>query len=192
MRRAAAALLALLAVAGCATRPPVPDAAGFSPPPEAWSLEGRLALSNGRDGGSGTLLWEHRPELSELSFVGAFGRGSWRLRVQTGLAELTLADGQRYVAADVNDLVARTTGWSIPVGALAYWVTGQPEPGQDAGIQRGRDGKIDALRQHEWSVQFAGELALETKVLPRKITATKDGDRVRLVIRRWERLPAGA
>ncbi|MEM1089498.1 MAG: lipoprotein insertase outer membrane protein LolB [Pseudomonadota bacterium] len=182
--------LLLLLVTACATRQPAPAPVPVELPGQ-WELEGRLALANGRDGGSGTLSWSHQAELSQLAFVGAFGRGAWRLTVTPVSAELVLSDGQVYRAPEVSELVADLTGWQIPVEALTWWVVGSAQPGFPATEQRHETGYLTALRQHGWQVKFEGRLSAGPGTLPRKITAVRGKDRVRLLVKGW-RLPETA
>ncbi len=153
--------------------------------PSDWQLEGRLALSNGRDGGSGSLSWTQHSNDSQLAFVGAFGRGGWRLTVTPGNAELALNDGQVMVAPAVGELVTRATGWEIPVEALTFWVTGRAQPGFPVTTEENPLGYLDRLTQHGWRVQFDGRLPVGNGSLPRKITATRGSDKVRLLVKRW-------
>lgn len=182
-------LVLLCALAGCAGRQPASQTAATSQAADAlgehWQLKGRLALSNGRDGGSGTLTWQNSPQVSQLAFVGAFGRGSWRLTVTPGQAELTLSDGQIRRAADVTALIEAATGWQVPVQALRHWVTGQAEPGVPASVEAHPEGYLTSLRQHGWLVQFAGRRQVGDTSAPRKITATRGDERVRLLVKSW-------
>jgi outer membrane biogenesis lipoprotein LolB len=51
------------------------------------------------------------------------------------------------------------------------------------------DGRFSLIQQHGWTVQIEGRHELRDQLLPRKITATRGGDRVRLLIKDWK-LPA--
>ncbi len=192
LRVTAAALILLLAACAGRQPPSTRPGDGFDQSRVAanWRLEGRLALSNGRDGGSGTLTWLQQPGGSQMAFVGAFGRGSWRLTVNPQQAELVLSDGQTSLAPEVGTLVAQATGWEIPVEALTHWVTGAAQPGYPADLNHHPKGYLSALSQHGWRVQFDGRLKAGDITLPRKITATRGPDRVRLLVRQWDLVAA--
>ncbi len=182
------ALLALaLGVCGCAVRPmtPAPPLGAGAELLTDWEFSGRLALSDGRDGGSGRLDWQQRGDRAELRFHGAFGRGGWRLTATREEATLEFADGGRYRAARVEALVRDHVGWEVPVEALRYWVRGLAEPGARATPRYDRSGRLTEIRQHQWNVQYEGSVVVDEISLPRKVTATRDRHRVRLVIRRW-------
>ncbi|MFK7956010.1 MAG: lipoprotein insertase outer membrane protein LolB [Lysobacterales bacterium] len=181
-------MLISLMLSGCAGREfkQASDPLSGASSPRNWQLDGRLALSNGRDGGSGSLTWQQRGSDAQLSFVGAFGRGGWRMTVTPFQAELVLSDGQVMVASDVGEVVTRATGWKIPVEALTYWVTGRAQPGFPATTDANPAGHLESLNQHGWRVQFDGRLPAGDGALPRKITATRGTDKVRLLVKRWQ------
>lgn len=164
---------------------PVPAAGPVDSLGDQWTVSGRLALSNGRDGGSGTLTWSQDGERGELVFVGAFGRGGWRLTTGPELAVLQTADGQVHHAENVADLVQQQTGWQVPVDALRYWIRGLPQPQSEVRLERRRDGRLSALQQHGWLVRFDGVLQTAPGNPPRKITADRNGHRVRLLVTSW-------
>ena len=48
-------------------------------PVDTWALEGRLAVSDARDGGTGFLSWRQQRGDSRMDFHGALGRGAFSL-----------------------------------------------------------------------------------------------------------------
>jgi outer membrane lipoprotein LolB len=153
-----------------------------------WHLQGRLALSNGRDGGSGQLSWHQADRRAELQFIGALGRGSWRLKVDDDLAELETAEHGVLQAPDVETLVSDRLGWQIPVDSLRYWVLGGLDPLRTGHDNFDRNGRLTYLRQAGWLVEYEGWIEVGDHWLPRKVTASQDGNRVRILVKNW-RLP---
>ena len=181
--RVAAAVLLATVIGGCAGKMPREPARVV----DAWQLQGRLALANGRDGGSGTLFWQQTQGGTSMQFHGALGRGSWRLDASAGGAVLTLADSRQFNAPTISALLERHIEWEIPVDALTYWVVGQPAPGEHK-LSHGYDGYIDLLQQRGWTIEFDGYRALAGRTLPRKIVARRNGDEVRLIVTDWKPL----
>lgn len=177
-------LTLIVVVAGCAARQPREP---VPPAMDSWKMQGRLALANGRDGGSGTLFWEQSPSSTQLQFHGALGRGSWRLAADRSGAVLTLSDSRQFRAPSVSELIERHIEWDIPVDALTHWVLGRPAPGTHQ-IGHGYDGHIDLLQQFDWTIEFDGYRPISGHVLPRKIVARRGGDEVRLIVSDWEPL----
>jgi len=154
--------------------------------PQDWSFSGRLALANGRDGGSGQLSWEQAGETSELQFVGAFGRGSWQLSVVPGEAVLRLNDGRVYRAGDVKQLIDQHSQWDIPLDALQNWVLGLPANTGKVSTRTDKIGRLEVLVQQGWRVTYNGYYDVDGTWLPRKLYAKKDGNTVRLIVKQWQ------
>jgi outer membrane lipoprotein LolB len=116
---------------------------------EQWAFEGRLAVNDGQDGGSGHFNWQRHGEASSMDFHGALGRGAWRLEADRNGAVLELADGEIDRAPSVGQLVERRLGWKIPVDALSWWVKGCTAPGN----WDQRDSYTVKLAIRDWSLR---------------------------------------
>ena len=150
-----------------------------------WTLHGRLALSNGRDGGSGQLTWRQSPQRAELRFIGALGRGSWRLQVTEHGAELESAAIGLVRDADVETLLRDQLGWELPVDSMRYWVSGMLNPGLTGTDVFDRRGRLLRLRQAGWLVVYDGWIDVQGTWLPRKVTATRGGNQIRILVKKW-------
>jgi outer membrane lipoprotein LolB len=150
-----------------------------------WKLQGRLALSNGRDGGSGQLTWQQSPQRADLQFIGALGRGSWRLRVIENLAELETAQIGLVQAPDVQTLLRQHLDWEIPVDSMRFWVLGRLNPEEPGSDNFDRRGRLLRLRQSGWLVEYDGWIDVTGVWLPRKVTASRDGNQVRILVKTW-------
>jgi outer membrane lipoprotein LolB len=151
-----------------------------------WSLEGRLAISNDDDGGSGHFSWKKRIFSDRMDFHGALGRGAWRLEADENGAVLEMSDGRVYQAGSVGDLVSNRIGWDIPVDQLAWWVRGLAAPGESGHRILGEEGKLIELQQTGWTIEFSAYRAFDGIELPVKLTAQRADSRVKLAIKRWE------
>jgi outer membrane lipoprotein LolB len=193
----AAALLAATLLAGCtAMRPMDSQQAAWQPlyeqrasrlgPLESWALQGRLAVSDSADGGSGDLSWRQRPDSSRLDFHGALGRGAWRLQAGEAGAEIEFADGRSYRAASIDELVRGQVGWQVPVAALAWWVRGLAAPGEVERSVLDENGVLTLLQQDGWSVEYGRYSTVGGELMPLKLTARQQDRTVKLAIRKWE------
>ena len=205
MRRAAGAVAAcVLLLAGCAGQPlrESPLHAGSARELQAqatrvatleahpqWSLQGRVAISNGRNGGSGRIEWEQDGARFAVSLSAPITRQSWRLSGDATSARLEGLDGGPREASDAEELLRDTTGWIIPVGALSSWLRGITAAGLPAAtLQFGNDGRLARVEQGGWTIDYAG---WQTQAgfgveLPQRLTATRDDAKVRLVIDSWQ------
>jgi len=157
-----------------------------------WSLSGRIAVSNGKQGGSGRIDWQQSGERYTVSLSAPVTRQSWRLSGDGTGGRLDGIEGGPREAADVEALLRETTGWNIPVRALADWVRGvgaDPARFGEARIVYGEGNRPVRLVQAGWTIDFAQwqaeAAATGGPVLPARLTATLGDARVRLIIDQW-------
>ena len=200
--------VALLALAGCATvgslPPAVPGdiaafeaaqrvreaalglAAGDCAAP-AWSMAGRVALSNGKDGGSGRIDWTQAAGSASVTLWAPVTRQSWTLRASPSGATLDGVPNGPLAGPDAETLLRETTGWQIPVAALGCWLRGA-RAGDAMGlatIAYGADGKPTRIVQGGWQVDYDAWGVEGGHAVPTRINAQRADDRVRLVVDRW-------
>lgn len=210
MRLAPIAAIAGLLLAGCQTvamkpSPPVDPAAaaeaqrareaalglsaGACAAPD-WAMTGRVALSNGRDGGSGRIEWAQRDGRLQVSLSAPVTRQSWVLAVDAGEATLDGVRNGPLRGPDAGALLRDATGWDIPVSALGCWVRGAragaafgaAEIAYDAGLRPSR------MVQGGWTIDYADWKpgADDGLPMPGRIEARHGENRVRLVVDRWD------
>lgn len=186
--RRLAQLLALSALAGCATAP-----SSITTLPEDltqlqhWQAHGRLGVSGGGQGGSGTFDWQQARDRADVQIRGPIGIGSVRLQMagtgDTSRLRLETADGQVYEADTAWRELELRLGTRVPAENLRYWMVGIPAPG-DHQWPAPRSGESAVLEQDGWRIEyrysdeFAGRL-------PERIHASSGDARVRIVIDRW-------
>lgn len=154
----------------------------------AWSLVGKISLDDGEDGGSGRFRWDVRGDSSTMDFHGAMGRGAWHMETGPAGAVLRLADGDEHFALGVDTLVHQQIGWSIPVGALQWWVRGLAAPGSVDEQQLDDKGLLTSLGQFGWQIDFNRYGSDSGMAMPTRLDARKKNYRVKLAVSRW-RIP---
>ena len=159
---------------------------------DRWSLDGRLAIHDGKEGGSGNLKWVQTGEESDLRFRGALGQGAWWLQAGESGARIELANGDVYRADSVVDLVKQQLGWQVPVDALTWWVRGLAKPDAKAARSLDEEGRLTKLDQLGWDVDFGKYENEESGWLPARLTARKGKYLVKLVVKRWSAEPPEA
>jgi outer membrane lipoprotein LolB len=152
----------------------------------SWSLEGRLAVRDENDGGSGHFRWKQSDEGTRMDFHGAMGRGAWRLVADAQGAVLELSDGSSYRARTVDELVRKRLGWVIPVDALASWVKGIAAPGEEAGRELDEAGNLLRLDQRGWVIDYGRYRVFDQFSLPSKMTARQEARYVKLAVKDWK------
>ena len=156
----------------------------------AWAMTGRVALSNGKEGGSGRIEWIQGAGRTEVTLSAPVTRQSWTLTEDADAVTLEGIPGGPLHGVDAGQLLRESTGWEIPVAALGCWMRGAPaDPvalGEAVSVYGG-DQRLKRLEQGGWLIDFANwQRDPVTGVeLPTRINAERASNRVRLIVDRW-------
>ncbi|WP_369976739.1 lipoprotein insertase outer membrane protein LolB [Xanthomonas bundabergensis] len=207
--RAVCALAVLLALAGCSSlaprqAPPVASAPLSETARQAdaartawlaahpnWSFQGRVAITKGRNGGSGRIDWAQQQRQYQIELSAPVTRQSWRLSGDSqGGGRLEGLEGGPRAGEDAQQVLLEATGWEIPVNLLPDWVRGQVAVDAGAPEQVGYDaeGRLQTLRQMGWEIQFQEWYPPSDgrPALPRRIEARNGDAKVRLLLDQWD------
>lgn len=194
--RGAASMALVLLLTGCARQqvkqvPPTADALAGQVVREhalaaqnAWTLRGRLGVSDGRDGGSGSLEWSQHDRQFRFSVHAPVTGKTWTLSGGPGHVVLEGLRDEAIAGDDASALLERELGWRVPVDELVAWVRGARAPGE-AHIEFRTDGLPAQIHQAGWKVQFLDYDEGRDPPLPSKVFAAKGSYKVRLSIREW-------
>lgn len=191
----------LLLLAGCAAVPeraPVSDAAvawearrATLAQIGAWELRGRVAVRTADQGGQASLLWKRENDTHRIDLVGPLGSGRVRLTQDRNGAELRDGSGKVYRGASVQDLLARMTGWKVPLEGLNYWALGLPTPDAITKSELDEWGRLKTLEQLGWDIHFLDYAPQGNYELPSRVFISRKADspdaavEVRLVVEKW-------
>jgi len=192
-----AIVAAVLLASACATRPAkqaLPPIVGSAEANQAaraaklaampsWSMTGRIAVSNGQQGGSGRIEWKQDGARYAATLSAPVTRQSWRVVGGADGATIEGLSGGPRSGADASALVFEATHWRVPVNALGDWLLGLPRAG-DA-VHFGADGRIDRIEGDGWVVGYADWRMAGGVELPGRIEAVQDTAKVRLVVDGW-------
>ena len=186
--------LCALALTACSTRPPLSvdehtfiRAAARDARNAMFSLSGRFVVKGPDQTASASLDWQHSTARDELQINGPLGKVLAQLnRDETGVQ--LIDDGQRVTrAASLDDLARSAFGADIPLTGAAYWVTGRP--GRALVMSRDSVGRISALSERGWRVEFVQYEDDTPEALPRLIEASDGEYSFRLLVDAWNPLP---
>ncbi len=150
-----------------------------------WELRGRIAVKGPRAAWQAHLVWRQHPGRFEIDLLSAFGQHLARLRGDAGGIELLLPEGQRYRARDAESLLQERLGWSLPLAGLYHWVRGVPVPGEGRRRVLDAAGRLAALEQQGWRIDYGRYRSADGFMLPGKVVLVRKGLRLRLVVDRW-------
>lgn len=188
-----AALVFALALAGCVQQRIKPDAGGLAAQAAreqalsvhgSWKLSGRLAVSSGQDGGSGSLQWSRDGDSFRFDVHAPVTGKTWTLTGDRQHAELSGLGDQPIAGDDASVLLTQELGWYVPLSELDYWVRGMRAPG-DADLTLRSDGLPLQIKQAGWKVEYLDYDASLNPPMPRKLFAERGPQRVHLVIQQW-------
>lgn len=155
-----------------------------------WSMAGRVALSNGKQGGSGRIEWLQGAGSVHLQLSAPVTRQGWVLDADSQGAVLQgLPDGSRR-NMDAARLLRDATGWDIPISALGCWLRAAAADTARFGparIEYGADLLPRRIEQAGWVIDFDGWKPAPVALIPMpsRIDAQRGSDRVRLIVDRW-------
>jgi outer membrane lipoprotein LolB len=150
-----------------------------------WALSGRIAISDGKDGGSGRIEWKQHGSDFDIRLSAPITRQSWRLVREGSRVRLEGLEGGTLEGTDAQALLYQALGWLVPVDALSAWARGA-RSGSDAQLQFGADGLPSLLTEDDWSVDYRAWDAGSNPPRPKKVFAAQGESRVRLSVDRWD------
>ena len=188
-------LLVLALVAGCAPRlqrAERPDLIAQAAREEAlsadrdWALRARIAVSSGKDGGSGLLEWQQRGRRFELVLRSGMAHRSWRMVGSPGSVMLEGAGPAPVRGRNAETVLAEATGWVIPVESMLDWVRGLRHRPRHAEIESDQFGRPLRIREGGWEIRYEDYIDDSAHALPRKLRAEHGEHRVKLIVQAWE------
>lgn len=193
-------LAALLGLASCAS-PPRREAAGAALVAQQaresvlaqqtdWALSGRIAVSDGRDGGSGSIDWRQQGDRFTIQIRAPVSRQTWRLSGSGAGATLEGLEGGPRSGPDAEALLREAVGWTVPIADLKAWARGARADGVSE-VDFDAQQRPAAIRQRGWNIQYRAWDASQLP-MPRKVFAGSGDRRVRLIVERWDVGSGGA
>lgn len=191
------AIAAALLFSACTTQPvrqPLPAIVGTPEAHQAaraaklaaspdWSMSGRIAVSNGQQGGSGRIEWKQEGARYAATLSAPVTRQGWRVDGGPDGATIEGMAGGPRTGPDAAALVFEATHWRVPVDALGDWLLGLPRSGDS--VHFGGDGRVDRIDGEGWVVAYSDWRSAGGVELPGRIEAVQDAAKVRLVVDDW-------
>jgi outer membrane lipoprotein LolB len=150
-----------------------------------WTLEGRLGVSDGRDGGSGGFTWTQDGDDYRFVFRAPITGRSFELSGGPAGALLQGLDGGPLRGGDAEALMRRALGWEVPLHDLRAWVLGLRADSGPAELAFGDNRLPSLLTQDGWTVDYRAWDAARQPPLPTTIFASRPPYKVRLSIETW-------
>jgi outer membrane lipoprotein LolB len=192
-----AAGLAVL-LAGCRVAPapaPGPGPGADAPWPEQraalerldhFSLNGRVAVAAKGEGFSGALRYQQEPQRSDLALDGPLGMGGFRVVLDGDQLTISTSRGEQLDGAAARAELEQSLGFSMPIAELRWWLLGIPAPGEASVDADAASGEIHGFLQGGWNISIDARAPALGFALPQRLTATREGARMKLLVDRWQ------
>jgi outer membrane lipoprotein LolB len=194
-------LASLVLLAGCAS---VPGTAPIGPPNEAawqthqaklqslnaWEMQGRIGIVNGKDGGSGSMDWKQQGDQVAFSFRGPFGAGALDVRGDAQALWVRSSRGDDFVTTDPERDFAARFKVPLPVLSMRYWMLGLPDPATPFDKTVDAHGELRTLTQRGWQVTYQDYAEFAGYDLPTRLLISRDQVRIKVATNRWTVGPA--
>ena len=191
-------MAALGLLAGCRTAPPPGAIVGpgaDAPWPEQraalekldrYHLNGRVAVAANGQGFSASLRYQQLPQGSNLALDGPLGVGGLRVVLDGDDLEIATSRGEKLDGDAARAELERRLGFALPLSELRWWLLGIPAPGDASVNQDAGSGEIHDFTQGGWRVSINTRAAGLGFSLPQRLTAERDGARLKLLVERWQ------
>lgn len=149
-----------------------------------FEISGKLALSDGQEGGSGRFIWRQQGAWVSTQFKAPMGQGSWLIEETSDGATLIINNEDPYYAHYAETLIADAVGWAVPWQALKQWFRVRPLNLDQADVQFNQTSQT--IAEQGWTIVYDRFDDGPRGCLPHRIMASKPPYSIRLVIRQWQ------
>lgn len=150
-----------------------------------FELSGKLALSDGQEGGSGRFTWRQKGSMVLAQFKAPMGQGDWLIEETDHGASLIFNNEPPYLAQHAETLIEEVVGWSVPWQALKEWLIVRPVDKNQADIKQTHSTKT--ITEQGWTIVYDRFKKYPDGCLPHRIMASNPPYSIRLVVRTWQR-----
>lgn len=154
---------------------------------DRYALAGRLSVQNIQQKFSATINWQHRTNEDQIHLFSPLGQTIARIEQDVTGVRLVTAEPAHYQAENVEQLTQQVLGWVLPLSGLHFWIRGIHFPLTIAELDLDRNGRIVAIRQDGWKIQYSAFFPVKAGMLelPKSLELNRHNLRIKLIIDRW-------
>jgi outer membrane lipoprotein LolB len=153
---------------------------------ERYGLSGRVAVAANGQGFSAGLRYQQLPQSAQLALDGPMGIGGMRVDLIGNDFEVSTSRGEKLDGAAARAELERRLGFELPLAELRWWLLGIPAPGESSVLADPGTGEIRGFAQAGWQVSVNSRAPGLGFSLPLRLTAERDGARLKLFVERWQ------
>ena len=158
---------------------------------DQWSIRGRVALYVDDDIYNLGLGWIRNRGDNRIKLEASLGQGMLLLEKIDHRVRLTTAEGEIYLGTKAQQVLWQSTGWSIPIEGLEFWIKGINHPDSAYRPLIDHNGLATSLQQDDWQINFLEyeEVRLRNgynPILPRKMYMKREQLALKIQIDQWQ------
>jgi outer membrane lipoprotein LolB len=150
-----------------------------------WTLTAHIGVSDGKDGGSGELVWKQNGDAFDFTVHAPVTGKTWKLSGDSSHATLEGVDPQPDTGRSPDRLLKDRLGWDVPLAQLSDWVRGLRAKGSAPNTTYDAQNLPAVIVQDGWKVEYRDWFTDRNPSLPKKVFATRGNSRVRVSIEEW-------
>ncbi len=156
-----------------------------------WSIRGRVALYLDDEVYNLGLGWVRNQGNSKIKLEASLGQGVVLLEKTNSSVKLTTSEGENYTGKNAEQVLLQSTGWSIPIEGLEYWILGINHPESDYLPEIDFAGRANSLRQNNWNINYLEYSTTDldqynNPELPRKMYMKRYNLALKIVVDQWQ------
>ena len=145
-----------------------------------------MSISTEEQSFSAHYYWIQATDSYTISLYGPLGVGAIKLEGTKEQVILTNNDGNKYLADNPEQLMQQTVGWSLPMSDLIFWIRGIPSELPITSSKFDNYHRLSSLEQEGWQIDYQQYQLVDNIELPKKITLTRSGLKVVIIIQQWK------
>lgn len=139
-----------------------------------YNISGRFSiLTAAQKDYYGNFSWEHESGVDHLALMSPLGNAVAQITVESSVATLETSDG-KYSGNDLDQLLTKQLGFTLPINYLHYWVQGIPLPNYPV-----ESSLVSGFHQLQWNVEY---LRWQDSNHPQVVQVSNDKLRIKLLI----------
>ncbi len=147
----------------------------------SWSFNGKLAINDGENNGSGRIKWLVTNNYTKAQFKAPLGQGSWDIQENQNSATLMSSTNGETTAENAQLLISNELGWFFPWDKIGFWFRGHSSNSEIKTITH----EFESITDGDWQITYTKWQQTPMGLLPKKIKASKPPYSVKLVIYKW-------
>jgi outer membrane lipoprotein LolB len=145
-----------------------------------WFFSGRIAASDQNNSFSASINWKHQNKQDEIELAGPLGQGRTQIVLTKQKVVIDYGDERLQYFGNIDDVISKQLGVSVPVLALKYWVLGLVKPGTEY------ESFENGFLQSDWKVKYQKMQMVGVDELPKKIRVERNDTKLKLIIDDWQ------